>query len=162
MLRLDGETEAVSFAEEWAELKAAALARRQHDSAQMQLNQAPAGGDHPSGPGARGDGFSANAASIDGSSHLLMEVAGLLYEGRMDGENATMCRAPRAHVDVASNVDTFARFAKDQYNDMVVLLAALSTKLKSSSNAYTTVDQDIQGRMNSMLDCGRYVASENR
>ncbi|MFG2759784.1 hypothetical protein [Streptomyces wuyuanensis] len=91
-----------------------------------------------------------------------MEIAGLLYEGRMDGENATMCRAPRAHVDVASTVDTFARFAKDQYNDMVALLAALSTKLKSSSNAYTTVDQDIQGQMNSILDCGRYVAPENR
>ncbi|WP_246095129.1 hypothetical protein [Streptomyces roseicoloratus] len=151
----------MSFAEEWAELKAAALARRQ-DSAQMQLNQVPTDGDHPDGSTARGDGFSVNAASINGSSHLLMEIAGLLYEGRMDGENATMSRAPRAHVDVASNVDAFARFAKDQYNDMVALLAALSTKLKSSGNSYTTVDQGVQAQMNAMLDCGTYVAPENR
>lgn len=150
----------MSFVEEWAEFKAAALARQQ-DSAQMRLNQTLAG-DGLGGSGASGGGFSANAASINGNAHLLMEIAGLLYEGRMDGENATMCRAPRAHVEVASNVDTFARFAKDQYNDMVALLAALSTKLQSSANGYTTVDQGIQGQMNALLDCGRYVAPDKR
>ncbi|MFE5482540.1 hypothetical protein [Streptomyces sp. NPDC056527] len=129
----------------------------------MQLNQAPGGGDHRSGgPGTGGAGFSANAASINGSSHLLMEVAGLLYEGRMDGENATQCRAPRAHADVSSNVDTFARFAKDQYNDMVALLASLSTRLRSSGNDYVTVDQKVQGSMNALLDCGRYVPAKDR
>ncbi|MFJ3914158.1 hypothetical protein [Streptomyces vinaceus] len=154
----------MSFAEEWAGLKAAALARSQDpDSAQMRLNHASAGdGGHPGAPGARGDGYSVNAASINGNAHLLMEIAGLLHEGRMDGENATMCRAPRAHADVASGVDTFARFAKDQYNDMVVLLAALSTKLKSSSSAYTHVDHGVQQQMNSMLDCGSFIAPENR
>lgn len=35
-----------------------------------------------------------NADSIDGSSHVLLEIAGVLYEGRMDGENATTCRVP--------------------------------------------------------------------
>ncbi|HET6359300.1 hypothetical protein [Streptomyces sp.] len=151
----------MSFDEEWGQFKAAAAAKQ--DSVQMRLNQAPTGGDHPgSGPGTGGEGFSANAASINGSSHLLMEIAGLLYEGRMDGENATMCRSPRAHADVAANVDMFARFAKDQYNDMVVLLAALSTKLKASGNDYTRIDQDIQGTMNAMLDCGRYVAPGDR
>lgn len=127
----------MSFAEEWAGLKQAALARQQA-AAQMQLNQAPSGGDRPNGTGAHGDGYSVNAASIDGSSHLLMEVAGLLYEGRMDGENATQARVPRAHTDVASQVDTLARFAMDQYNDMVALLASLSTKLKSAGDDYAT------------------------
>jgi hypothetical protein len=153
-------TDEVSFDEEWDRLKAAAAVKQ--DSVQMRLNQAPSSGDHPGGSGAHGEGFSANAASINGSSHVLMEIAGLLYEGRMDGENATMCRSPRAHADVASNVDIFARFAKDRYNDMVVLLAALSTKLKASGNDYTRTDQDIQGRMNAMLDCGRYVAPGDR
>ncbi|WP_234319367.1 hypothetical protein [Streptomyces sp. NRRL S-237] len=151
----------MSFAEEWAEQKAIVVARRQ-ELPQMRLNTAEAGGDHLDVPAAQGDGFSVNAASIDGSSHLLMEVAGLLYEGRMDGENATVCRAPRAHADVASNVEVFARFAQDQYNDMVVLLAALSTKLNSSGNAYTVVDQGVQAQMNGMLDCGRYVSPESR
>ncbi|MFJ2751207.1 hypothetical protein [Streptomyces sp. NPDC087297] len=151
----------MSFAEEWAEQKAIVVARRQ-ELPQMRLNTAESGGDHPGVPTAQGDGFQVNAGSIDGSSHLLMEIAGLLYEGRMDGENATVCRAPRAHADVASNVEVFARFAQDQYNDMVVLLAALSTKLNSSGNAYTVVDQGVQAQMNGMLDCGRYLSPESR
>ncbi|MFE1231894.1 hypothetical protein [Streptomyces sp. NPDC058745] len=151
----------MTFDEEWGQLRAAAAARA--ESASMQLNEAPGGGDHPGGgAGVNGAGFSANAASINGSSHLLMEIAGLLYEGRMDGENATQARAPRAHADVAASVDTFARFAKDQYTDMVALLAALSTRLKSSGNSYTKVDQDVQGAMNSLLDCGRYVPAKDR
>ncbi|MGN5392492.1 hypothetical protein [Streptomyces sp. JL7001] len=151
----------MSFAEEWAEHKTIVAARRQ-DSPQMRLCTAETSGDQPGVSAAQGDGFSLNAASIDGSSHLLMEVAGLLYEGRMDGENATVCRAPRAHADVASNVEVFARFAQDQYNDMVVLLAALSTKLSSAGNAYTVVDQGVQAQMNGMLDCGRYLSPESR
>lgn len=151
----------MSFAEEWAGLKEAALARRQ-DATQMQLNQAPSGGDHAGGPAGQGDGYSVNATSLNGSSHLLMEIAGLLYEGRMDGENATQARVPRAHADVASQVDSLARFAKDQYNDMVVLLASLSTKLQASGNNYTAVDKDVQGQMNAMLDCGRFVPPESR
>ncbi|MEV7583682.1 hypothetical protein [Streptomyces erythrochromogenes] len=151
----------MSFAEEWAEQKAIVVARRQ-ELPQMRLNTAEAGGDHLGVPPGQGDGFAVNASSIDGSSHLLMEVAGLLYEGRMDGENATTCRAPRAHADVASTVEVFARFAQDQYNVMVLLLAALSTKLSSAGNAYTVVDQGVQAQMNGMLDCGRYLSPESR
>ncbi|MGJ7414973.1 hypothetical protein AB9128_03795 [Streptomyces cinereoruber] len=91
-----------------------------------------------------------------------MEIAGLLYEGRMDGENATQARAPRAHADVAAQVDMLARFAKDQYDDMVALLASLSTKLKSAGNDYTTVDRGVQGQTDAVLDCGRFVPPENR
>jgi hypothetical protein len=151
----------MSFEEEWAGLKEAALARQQA-AAQMQLNQAPSDGAHPGPATPPGNGYSANAASLNGNSHLLMEIAGLLYEGRMDGENATQARTPRAHKDVAAQVDTFARFAKDQYNDMVALLASLSTKLKSAGNDYTTVDKGVQSQMDAILDCGRFVPPENR
>ncbi len=55
---------------------------------------------------------------------------------------------------------------QDQYNDMVVLmvvlLAALSTKLSSAGNAYTVVDRGVQAQMNGMLDCGRHVSPESR
>jgi hypothetical protein len=110
------------------------------------------------GPG----GFSARAESIDGSSHLLSELAGLLHAGRMDGENATACRVPRAHSEVAGAVEDFARFAQDQYDDMVTLLTALSTKLQSTGNAYVTADAGAQRALDAMLDKGRYVAPENR
>ncbi|MFF4423407.1 hypothetical protein ACFY04_21945 [Streptomyces sp. NPDC001549] len=43
------------------------------------------------------DGYVANAASINGNSHLLVELAGLLYAGRPDGEMTVMARVPRSH-----------------------------------------------------------------
>ncbi|WP_328933806.1 MULTISPECIES: hypothetical protein [unclassified Streptomyces] len=146
----------MSWDEEWAQLKADALARQQA-SAGMRLNQLSAE------PGLGGaDGFSVNAASVDGSSHLLIEIAGVLYEGRMDGENATMARVPRSQPDVASNVEAFARFAQDQYTDAVVLLAALSGKLTSANNAYTQYDGDVRGQLNSVLVSGRYTEPGDR
>lgn len=42
----------------------------------------------------------------------LVEIVGVLYEGRMDGGNATMCRSPRAHEEVSTNITTFARGAE--------------------------------------------------
>ncbi|MGA6871335.1 hypothetical protein ACO8D0_05475 [Streptomyces pratensis] len=103
-----------------------------------------------------------NADSIDGSSHLLLEIAGVLYEGRMDGENATMGRAPRSHPDVAATVETFARHAKDQYTDAVVLLAALSSKLKSANNTYADYDNDARQKLDAVLVSGEYIAPRNR
>lgn len=112
--------------------------------------------------GGPSDGFSASAASINGSSHLLMEIAGLLYEGRMDGGNAMSCRVPRAHPDVASRVETFAGFTKDQYADTVLLLAALSTKLSSAGNDYTDVDYVTETQFDEILESGRLVQAEDR
>jgi hypothetical protein len=152
----------VSWDEEWAQLKADALARQQQPT-HMQLNQLPADvGGSSSGPGGYGDGYSVNAASVDGSSHLLIEIAGVLYEGRMDAENATTCRVPRSHADVAAKVDTFARYAKDQYDDAVVLLAALAGHLKSASNTYAQYDQRVRDQLQSVLVSGSYTEAKDR
>ncbi|MET7486008.1 hypothetical protein [Streptomyces sp. NPDC005538] len=153
----------MSWDEEWEQLKADSLARRQQ-STHMRLNQLsadPGGSSAVPADGGAG-GFSANAGSIDGSSHLLIEIAGVLYEGRMDGENATMARVPRSHPDVAANVETFARYAQDQYTDAVVLLAALSGKLKSANNTYTQYDGAVREQLNSVLVSGRYTEPGNR
>jgi hypothetical protein len=80
----------------------------------------------------------------------------------MDAENATVCRVPRSHPDVAAKVDTFARYAKDQYDDAVVLLAALAGHLKSANNAYTEYDQHVRDRLRSVLAGGSYVEAKDR
>jgi hypothetical protein len=130
----------------------------------MQLNQLPGGGGAggSTGPPGQQDGYTVHADSIDGSSHVLIEIAGVLYEGRMDGENATMCRVPRSHPDVASGVETFARYAQDQYTDAVVLLAALAGKLKSANNAYAQYDDAVRAKLNSVLVSGRFVEAGDR
>ncbi|HZG05597.1 MAG TPA: hypothetical protein VE546_18815 [Streptomyces sp.] len=148
----------MSFDEEWAGL----VARARERTAQTRLNRAPGDGGSPGPPGAPAGGFSVSAESVDGSSHLLVEIAGLLYEGRMDGENATMCRVPRSHPEVASQVNTFARYSQELYNDMVALLAALSTRLKSAGNGYVRCDHDVQRKMDALLASGRFVPAGAR
>ncbi|MGR3934674.1 hypothetical protein [Streptomyces sp. BRA346] len=113
--------------------------------------------------GHKGDGFSIDNTSINGSSNLLIEMAGLLYEGRPDGDLCTMARAPRAHPDVAAKADRFARFANDQYQDLTTLLAALSTRLRETGSSYVDFDGDVaEGLMNALLELGQYVAPEDR
>ncbi|MGH3902734.1 MAG: hypothetical protein ACRDTE_00805 [Pseudonocardiaceae bacterium] len=114
------------------------------------------------GAGDMGGGFSADAASIDGSAHLLLEIAGLLHSGRLDGDVGTMARAPRSHPEVGAKVLEFARFADDQYQDLVLLLTALSTKLRATAHDYVQVDQQVQADLDRILTWGRYVAPEDR
>ncbi|MEV0495889.1 hypothetical protein [Streptomyces atratus] len=110
--------------DEWEQLKAEAAARH---SAQMQLNQLPAeaGTGGGGGQGGKGDELRVNHDSLNGNSNSLIELSGLLYEGRPDGDLCTMARAPRSHPDVAAKVDRFARFADDQYQDVTSLLAVV-------------------------------------
>jgi hypothetical protein len=107
-------------------------------------------------------GFSAYLPSIDGSAHLLIEIAGLLYAGRLDGDTSTMARAPRAHQEVGAAVEQFARFADDQYRDLVLLLTALSTRLKATGISYVEVDEQQQAALDAVLSTGLLVAPADR
>lgn len=148
----------MSFDEEWASLKSEALARR---SSGMQLNQLPADqGGGPGGAPAAGT-LDYNSASINGNANLLIEIAGFLHEGRPDGDLCTMAREPRAHGDVAAQVERFGRFADDQYQDAVALFAALSMRLRSTGTDFVTVDDgNAQQFLEMILRDGSYVAPE--
>ncbi|MET9295409.1 hypothetical protein [Streptomyces sp. NPDC003077] len=104
------------------------------------------------------DGYSADPSSIDGSAHLLVEIAGLLQEGRLDKDLGTLARAPRSHPEVAAEVAGFARFAADQQQDLVMLLTALSTALKTTGQNYTKVDEKTRAEFKSFLESSRYEA----
>ena len=104
------------------------------------------------------DGYGVDAASIDGSANLLVEIAGLLHEGRLDKDIGTLSRIPHAHHEVAHEVDAFARFAVDQQQDLVLLLTALSTALKTTGNNYTKVDEQTRDDLRAVLDSSRYEA----
>lgn len=103
-------------------------------------------------------GYGADPESIDGSSNLLVEMAGLLQEGRLDKDIGTLARVPHSHRDVANAVDHFARFATDQHQDLVLLLTAISTALKATGNNYTQVDEETRTDFQSLLDSSKYVA----
>lgn len=147
--------------DEWEQLKAQAA--EQHTT-RMQLNQYPAdGGGGGAGPGGKGAELRVNHDSLNGNANSLIELAGLLYEGRPDGDLCTTARAPRSHPDVAAKVDKFARFADDQYQDVTSLLAALSTRLREANGTFVDYDGDVAGgMMNAILELGQYVAPEDR
>ncbi|WP_338697308.1 hypothetical protein V2W30_16370 [Streptomyces sp. Q6] len=151
----------MSFDEEWARLKADALERR---STGMRLNQLPAdagGGGGNTGAPAAGT-LIAKAESINGNANLLIEIAGLLQEGRPDAELTTLARDPRAHEDVAAAVTRFATFAGDQYLDAVALFAALSTKLRTAGGDFVKIEDDTAQRfLDKVLD-GSYLSPEAR
>ncbi|MDQ8701078.1 hypothetical protein RCO28_01050 [Streptomyces sp. LHD-70] len=105
-----------------------------------------------------GGGYSADPKSIDGSAHLLLEIAGLLEQGSLDGDIGTMARVPRSHDDVSAAVLDFARFADDQGQDLAALLTALSTLLRSTGNNYTTVEQSTAAALKDFVDGSTYVA----
>ena len=90
-------------------------------------------------------------ASLDGSANILLELAGLLQAGRPEPHFASWVAAPAAHEEVANRTKDFAGFAQDQYQDVVALLTALSTKLKVASDQYVRVDAAAQQKMNSFL-----------
>ncbi|MFE4450900.1 hypothetical protein [Streptomyces sp. NPDC056796] len=148
----------MSFDEEWAGLKAEALERR---ATGMRLNQLPADpGGGPAGAPAGGT-LDYNSDSINGNANLLIEIAGFLYEGRPDGDLCTLAREPRAHGDVAAQVERFGRFADDQYQDAVALYAALSTRLRSTGTDFVTVDGGhAREFLETVLRDGGYVPPE--
>ncbi|MFB8138809.1 hypothetical protein [Streptomyces parvus] len=148
----------MSFDEEWANLKAEALARQ---SAGMQLNQLPAeSGGSPGGAPADGT-LDYNSASINGNVNLLIEIAGFLHEGRPDGDLCTLARDPRSHSDVAAQVERFGRFADDQYQDAVALFAALATRLRTAGSNLVTVDDDRARQfLDTILRDGSYIPPE--
>ncbi|WP_405900628.1 hypothetical protein OG242_27095 [Streptomyces sp. NBC_00727] len=98
---------------EWEQPKAQVA---EEHATQMQLDHymADSGTGGGGGRGGASGQLGVNHESLNGNSNFLIELAGLLYEGRPDGDLCTMARAPRSHPDVAAKVDRFARFADDQ------------------------------------------------
>ncbi|ROT32399.1 type VII secretion target [Micromonospora sp. HM5-17] len=94
--------------------------------------------------------------SLDGSANTLLELAGLLQAGRPEPSLASRVAAPAAHEEVASKTKAFAGFAQDQYQDVVALLTALSTKLKVAADRYVRVDTAAQQKLDSFLTNSTY------
>jgi hypothetical protein len=148
--------------DEWEQLKAQAAERH---SVRTRINGYPAddGGGGAGAQAGEGGVLGVSHTSLNGNANGLIELAGLLYEGRPDGDLCTTARAPRSHPDIAAKVDRFARFADDQYQDVTSLLAALSTRLREANGTFVGYDGGVAGgMMNVILESGQYIAPEDR
>jgi Excreted virulence factor EspC, type VII ESX diderm len=106
--------------------------------------------------------YQANLASINGNANILVELAGALGAGRPDFDLSRKGCMEALPDDVTNEIRKFADFATDQYQDVVALLSALSTKLRSAGAAYGQVDQANAARIDRYLEGSRYVAPEQR
>ncbi|WP_083960211.1 hypothetical protein [Streptoalloteichus hindustanus] len=93
---------------------------------------------------------------------MLVKIAGYLEAARPDVELATRARAPRAPLDVGGQAERFTAFAFDQFQDAVVLLGALATKLRETGREHAVVDEKVQQNMDSFLLETTLVPPERR
>ena len=101
--------------------------------------------------------FTVVPASLDGSANTLLELAGLLQAGHPELEMTGRMQGPAMPADLVIATRDYAEFAHDQYQDIVALLAALSTKLSVAARQYTRVDDDsARMMMNDYLFNSRY------
>jgi hypothetical protein len=85
--------------------------------------------------------LSADLASINNSANILVELAGALGAGRPDYDLSRKGCMEALSEDVTRQIRAFADFSTDQYQDVVALLSALSTKLRHTGQAYQQTDQ---------------------
>jgi hypothetical protein len=102
-------------------------------------------------------GFEVDLESLNNNANLLVELAGALGAGRPDYELSRRGCAPASPEDVSTEVRAFADFATDQYQDLVALLVALSTKLRDAGRAYGATDDSNADAVSQFLHQSRYV-----
>jgi hypothetical protein len=86
------------------------------------------------------DQFAVAPASLNGSASKLLELAGLLQAGHPELEMTARVKDPAAPGELGAATRNFAEFAHDQYQDLVALLAALSTRLSAVEQHYTRAE----------------------
>ena len=106
--------------------------------------------------------LSADLVSINHSANVLVELAGALGAGRPDYDLSRKGCMEALSEDVTREIRAFADFSADQYQDVVALLGALSTKLRHSGQAYQQTDQANADRISRYLTDSVYVAPEQR
>jgi hypothetical protein len=106
--------------------------------------------------------LNANLPSIDGNANILVELAGALGAGRPDFDLSRKGCMGAMPDEANRAIRSFADFAADQYQDVVALLAALSTKLRNAGDGYAQADQASAGDIARYLLGSTYVAPEQR
>jgi hypothetical protein len=99
--------------------------------------------------------------SIERSSHILLEVAGLLEAGAPDLGTGSAAAWPYAHQEVGTEVRVFTTFCEDQYRNATGMIAALSTKLDDAVRGFVALDASAAARVNAFLRQTEYVPPED-
>jgi hypothetical protein len=104
----------------------------------------------------------ANPPSIEGAATTLQDIAHDLHAGQFDLFLLDWAGDPRSHPDIAAAMRTFAEFAHDQYQDVVALLVALSTRVKAAAAEYQQTDQEAAQNITELLTGSTYQPADQR
>jgi hypothetical protein len=80
-------------------------------------------------------------SSLTGAARTLHDLAHDLEAGQFDLFPLDWADDPASHPEVARAMRMFGEFAHDQYQDVVALLAALSTRVGLAHDRYEATDQ---------------------
>lgn len=96
------------------------------------------------------------------SAATLHDLAHDLQKGQFDLFLLDWAGDPASHPDVDKAMRTFGEFAHDQYQDVIALLAALSTRVKAAADGYEEADQAAAKDMTEFLTNSTYQPADNR
>ena len=102
-------------------------------------------------------GVLASPGSIDGGSHILIEVAGLLEARAADLVAGTVASPPAAHHEVGLEVDNFLKSGDVQYRNGTAMITALSTKLNDVKHGFVMVDNNAAALLDTFIQDTEYV-----
>ncbi|HWS39033.1 MAG TPA: hypothetical protein VN408_40610 [Actinoplanes sp.] len=100
--------------------------------------------------------------SLNGNADVLVELAGALGAGRPDADLTRKGCMEALPEDVTREIRAFADFSADQYQDVVALLAALSTRLRGAGTTVLDTDRENAARIDTYLAGSVYVAPGRR
>ncbi|GII24769.1 hypothetical protein [Planosporangium mesophilum] len=106
--------------------------------------------------------FQVDPTSLTGAAATLHDLAHDLQAGQFDRFLLDWARDPASHPDVARAMRLFGDFAHDQYQDLVALLAALSTRVKAAAIGYQQTDEATEQDMTRFLTASTFRAADHR
>ena len=107
-------------------------------------------------------GVQASPTSLTGAAATLHDLAHDLQAGQLDLFLLDWADAPASHPAVAGAMRSFGQFAHDQYQDVVALLAALSTRVRDAAADYQHTDDAAARDMTRFLTESTFQPADQR
>jgi|GEM_PF-2519568 len=106
--------------------------------------------------------FQVDPSTLKGAAATMHDLAHDLRPGQFDLFLLDWADAPASHPDVARAMSTFGRFAHDQYQDVLALLSALSSRVDAAAGGYQKTDAAAEQKMTQFLVHSTFKTAEQR
>ncbi len=102
------------------------------------------------------DDLLVNLGSLTDTANVLIDLARHLQTAQVDLFVLDSADGPASHPELAQSMRSFVEFAHDQHQDVIALLAALSTRVRTTANSYQHTDEVTAADMTALLTQSTY------